>query len=86
MQDFYKMMFDNLNLVIYRYLAVYQPQLPTGLSHHHFSQGQVKAVYYTCSPWNNATYKLGTKTSLLFEDYFKTPSEFHQMQEVEKKT
>ncbi|KAM7345288.1 uncharacterized protein ACRADG_011653 [Cochliomyia hominivorax] len=68
-----------------KYLAVYHSQLPLNISHHHFEQGQVKAVYYRFSPWNNATYKLGNKTSLLLEDYFKTPSEFHQMSEIDEK-
>ncbi|XP_065368620.1 uncharacterized protein LOC135961077 [Calliphora vicina] len=67
-----------------KYLGIYHSQLPFNISHHQFEQGQVKAVYYIFSPWNNATYKLGTKTSLLLEDYFKTPSEFHKMRDIDE--
>ncbi|TMW40516.1 hypothetical protein DOY81_014402 [Sarcophaga bullata] len=63
----------------FRYLAVYHSQLPLDVSHHHFSRGEVQPVYYIFSPWNNATYKLGSKSSLVLEDYFKTPSEFFEM-------
>ncbi|XP_023296513.2 uncharacterized protein LOC111679216 [Lucilia cuprina] len=68
-----------------KYLAIYHSQLPMNIKQHQFKKGQVTAVYYNFSPWNNATYKLGNKTSLLLEDYFKTPSEFHQMSENEEK-
>lgn len=64
---------------ILRYLAVFQAQLPGGESRHSFNQSEVKNVNYRFNPWNNVTYKLGTKTTFLFEDFFKTPSEFHDM-------
>lgn len=64
---------------IFRYLAIFHSQLPGGESKHIFNQGEVKDVNYRFSPWNNITYKLGTKTTFLFEDFFKTPAEFHEM-------
>ncbi|XP_075165629.1 uncharacterized protein LOC142238024 [Haematobia irritans] len=68
-----------------KYLAVYHSQLPGAVSHHHFNQGDVKEVTYFFSPWNGATYKLGRKTSLLLEEYFKTPVEFQQLLTKPKK-
>nr|XP_013119460.1 unnamed protein product [Stomoxys calcitrans] len=68
-----------------KYLAVYHSQLPGSVSQHHFNQGDVKEVSYIFSPWNGATYKLGNKTSLLLEQYFKTPSEFQQIMTTPKK-
>uniref|UniRef100_A0A1A9WK29 Uncharacterized protein n=1 Tax=Glossina brevipalpis TaxID=37001 RepID=A0A1A9WK29_9MUSC len=61
------------------YLAIYKEQLPGLQSQHPFKRGEVKKVNYMFNPWNNATYKLASYTSLLLPDYFKTPSEFHQM-------
>ncbi|XP_061388987.1 uncharacterized protein LOC133324116 [Musca vetustissima] len=68
-----------------KYLAVYHSQFPGGVTHHHFDQGDVKEVTYTFSPWNGSTYKLGNKTSLILDNYFKTAWEFEQMLTPPKK-
>ncbi|XP_073814096.1 uncharacterized protein [Musca autumnalis] len=68
-----------------KYLAVYHSQFPGGITHHHFDQGDVREVNYVFSPWNRSTYKLGKKTSLILENYFKTAWEFEQMLTPPKK-
>ncbi|CAD6998669.1 uncharacterized protein LOC101460070 isoform X2 [Ceratitis capitata] len=62
-----------------RYIAVYDSQLPYLSSKHVFSKGEVKEVISRFNPWNNATYRLGNRTSLLLSQYFRTPADYNHM-------
>lgn len=61
------------------YLAIYYPQLPFMQSRLQFRQGDVRPYSFYLSPWNNLSYQLGHHKSFIFMDYFKTPSEFHEL-------
>lgn len=62
-----------------KYIAVYEPQVPFQISKHKFNKGDVEEVISRFNPWNNCTYRLGNRTSLLLNRYFRTPSDYNQM-------
>ncbi|XP_054089183.1 uncharacterized protein LOC128922503 [Zeugodacus cucurbitae] len=62
-----------------KYIAVYEPQLPFQSSKYVFNKGDVEEVFSRFNPWNNCTYRLGNKTSLLLNRYFRTPADYNQM-------
>ncbi|XP_014093637.1 uncharacterized protein [Bactrocera oleae] len=62
-----------------KYIAVYEPQLPFQSSKHKFNKGDVEEIMSRFNPWNNCTYRLGNRTSLLLNRYFRTPSDYNQM-------
>ena len=62
-----------------KYIATYQSQLFLGRKQHYFNRGDVSQVRNPINPWSDMTYRLGNRNSILLLDYFKTPSEFHEM-------
>ncbi|XP_020806622.1 uncharacterized protein LOC110182826 [Drosophila serrata] len=62
-----------------KYVAVYGSQLPVGTVKHYFEKGQISEYKNFLNPWKHIMYKLGNRSSMLLVDYFKTPSEFHQL-------
>ncbi|KAH8350143.1 hypothetical protein KR067_002800 [Drosophila pandora] len=62
-----------------KYVAVYGSQLPLGTVKHFFEKGQIAEYKNFLNPWSHIMYRLGNRSSMLLIDYFKTPSEFHQL-------
>ncbi|XP_026841439.1 uncharacterized protein LOC6592951 [Drosophila persimilis] len=62
-----------------KYVAVYGSQLPLGTVKHYFERGQIAEYRNVLNPWSHIMYRLGNRSSMLLIDYFKTPSEFHQL-------
>ncbi|SPP75692.1 uncharacterized protein LOC117580674 [Drosophila guanche] len=62
-----------------KYVAVYGSQLPFGTVKHYFDRGQISEYRNVLNPWSHIMYRLGNRSSMLLVDYFKTPSEFHQL-------
>ncbi|XP_016972566.1 uncharacterized protein LOC108039905 [Drosophila rhopaloa] len=69
-----------------KYVAVYGSQLPLGTVKHYFERGQIAEYKNFLNPWRHIMYKLGDRSSMLLVDYFKTPSEFHQLFETKQET
>ncbi|KAH8269506.1 hypothetical protein KR018_004371, partial [Drosophila ironensis] len=67
------------NPILGRYVAVYGSQLPLGTVKHYFERGEIAEYKNFLNPWSHIMYKLGNRSSMLLVDYFKTPSEFHQL-------
>jgi len=70
----------------FRYVAVYGSQLPLGTVKHYFERGQIAEYKNFLNPWSHIMYKLGNRSSMLLVDYFKTPSEFHQLFATKQET
>lgn len=54
------------------------------MSQHNFNKGEVEELRNKLNPWDGNTYKLGNKTALILDNYFKTPSEFNEMIDLDK--
>ncbi|XP_055836479.1 uncharacterized protein LOC129905116 [Episyrphus balteatus] len=66
------------------YLAIFEGLLPFGIKRLSYNQGQVKEFKHFLNPWSLITFKIKDTITLLMLDYFKTPSEFHEMCEEPK--
>ncbi|XP_030387519.1 uncharacterized protein LOC115634103 [Scaptodrosophila lebanonensis] len=62
-----------------KYVAVYGSQLPLGTVKHYFHRGEIKEYKNFLNPWRHIMYKLGSRSSMLLVDYFKSPSEFEKL-------
>ncbi|EDW08500.2 uncharacterized protein LOC6578657 [Drosophila mojavensis] len=62
-----------------KYVAVYGSQWPVGIVKHYFQRGQIEEYKSVLNPWSHIIFKLGHRSSMLMIDYFKTPSEFHEL-------
>lgn len=59
--------------------------MPLGTVKHNFEKGQIGEYKNPLNPWSQIMYKLNRRSSMLLIDYFKSPSEFHELFE-EKET
>ncbi|XP_023162655.2 uncharacterized protein LOC111593843 [Drosophila hydei] len=62
-----------------KYVAVFGSQMPVGTVKHYFQRGQIAEYKNVLNPWSHVIFKLDKRSSMLMIDYFKTPSEFHEM-------
>lgn len=53
--------------------------MPVGTVKHYFQRGQIAEYKNVLNPWSHVIFKLDKRSSMLMIDYFKTPSEFHEM-------
>lgn len=71
-----------LSFLFFRYLAVFESQIPLRKTKFEFLKGDVVSVPPTgVLPWRESRYKINNRNVLLLIDYFKAPSELFEMME-----
>lgn len=66
-------------LKICSYIAIFEGSLPFRTTQFHFQKGELYEAPRNILPWRESMYKMRTKSVLLLDHYFRTPSELHIM-------
>lgn len=74
-----------IGIIIFRYIAVFEGQLPMTKVKFPFNKGEIKELPPTgLMPWKEHRYMIKDRSTIIFYDYFSRPIELIEMQKPPK--